>query len=164
MMLVWGVILDRIGTKLGLGRSRSAWWSRAPAMGTARLRAIRRWASASARVPARASARRRNFPASIKTVAEWFPKSERALATGIFNSGTNIGAIVAPIVVPLARYGWGWQMAFIRTGALGFLWLVVWWPLYRRAVETSARHRGRARLHPRRRRRADHREGAAGAT
>ena len=67
-----------------------------------------------------------NFPASIKTVAEWFPKRERALATGIFNSGTNVGALVTPIVVPWIALQWGWQWAFIATGLLGFVWVVFW--------------------------------------
>jgi ACS family hexuronate transporter-like MFS transporter len=71
-----------------------------------------------------------NFPASIKVVAEWFPKRERAFATGIFNSGTNIGAVVAPLVVPYITYTWGWYWAFIATGALGFLWLGAWWFSY----------------------------------
>jgi ACS family hexuronate transporter-like MFS transporter len=67
-----------------------------------------------------------NFPASIKTVAEWFPKKERALATGIFNSGTNVGAIVTPLVVPWVAATWGWRWAFIATGLTGFFW-IVWW-------------------------------------
>ncbi len=71
-----------------------------------------------------------NFPASIKVVAEWFPKRERAFATGIFNSGTNIGAVVAPLVVPYITYTWGWYWAFIATGALGFFWLAAWWLSY----------------------------------
>jgi MFS transporter, ACS family, hexuronate transporter len=71
-----------------------------------------------------------NFPASIKTVAEWFPRKERALATGIFNSGTNIGALVTPIVVPILVAWWGWQEAFIATGLLGFLWVIWWWVSY----------------------------------
>jgi ACS family hexuronate transporter-like MFS transporter len=71
-----------------------------------------------------------NFPASIKTVAEWFPKSERAFATGIFNSGTNIGAIVAPVAVPILAATWGWRSAFILTGAIGFVWLAAWWIFY----------------------------------
>lgn len=71
-----------------------------------------------------------NFPASIKTVAEWFPKKERALATGIFNSGTNVGAVITPLVVPWITLHWGWQWAFIATGAIGFLWLLFWLPLY----------------------------------
>ncbi len=72
-----------------------------------------------------------NFPAAIKTVAEWFPKKERALATGIFNSGTNVGAIITPLVVPWIALHWGWQWAFIVTGAIGFVWLFFWMPLYR---------------------------------
>lgn len=76
-----------------------------------------------------------NFPASIKTVAEWFPKQERALATGIFNSGSNIGAILAPILVPWITLAYGWQWAFILTGACGFVWLVFWLLLYYRPEE-----------------------------
>jgi MFS transporter, ACS family, hexuronate transporter len=72
-----------------------------------------------------------NFPACIKAIAEWFPRKERALATGIFNSGTNIGALVTPLVVPWVTRTYGWQAAFIATGALGFLWLIAWWFLYR---------------------------------
>lgn len=72
-----------------------------------------------------------NFPASIKTVAEWFPKKERALATGIFNSGTNIGALVTPLAVPWITLHWGWKWAFIVTGLLGFLWVIWWWMMYR---------------------------------
>jgi ACS family hexuronate transporter-like MFS transporter len=73
-----------------------------------------------------------NFPASIKTVSEWFPKKERALATGIFNSGTNIGALATPLLVPIIVVKWGWYEAFIITGALGFLWLIFWWIIYKR--------------------------------
>jgi ACS family hexuronate transporter-like MFS transporter len=72
-----------------------------------------------------------NFPASIKTVAEWFPKKERALATGIFNSGTNVGALVTPLVVPWVTLQWGWQWAFILTGLTGFLWIIAWLKMYR---------------------------------
>ena len=72
-----------------------------------------------------------NFPAAIKATAEWFPKRERALATGIFNSGTNVGALATPLVVPWITLTWGWYWAFVATGLLGFLWLAAWWPLYR---------------------------------
>jgi ACS family hexuronate transporter-like MFS transporter len=72
-----------------------------------------------------------NFPASIKTVAEWFPKKERALATGIFNSGTNVGALVTPLAVPWITLHWGWQWAFVATGLTGFLWVAWWFAAYR---------------------------------
>jgi ACS family hexuronate transporter-like MFS transporter len=71
------------------------------------------------------------FPASIKTVAEWFPRRERALATGIFNAGTNVGALVTPLVVPWIALHWGWPWAFVLTGASGFLWVALWWWSYR---------------------------------
>lgn len=72
-----------------------------------------------------------NFPASIKAVAEWFPRPERALATGIFNSGTNVGALVTPLVVPWIASHWGWAWAFLLTGLLGFVWLALWLAVYR---------------------------------
>jgi ACS family hexuronate transporter-like MFS transporter len=71
-----------------------------------------------------------NFPAAIKTIAEWFPKKERALATGIFNSGSNVGAIVAPLTVPAIALAWGWEWAFIITGTIGLLWLLFWYFVY----------------------------------
>jgi ACS family hexuronate transporter-like MFS transporter len=77
-----------------------------------------------------------NFPAAIKSVAEWFPKRERALATGIFNSGTNVGAVVTPLIVPWITITYGWYWAFVITGALGFLWLIAWWTMY----DTPERH------------------------
>src|SRR5262245_20176159 len=72
-----------------------------------------------------------SFPASIKTVAEWFPKRERALATGIFNSGTNVGALLTPLIVPWIVQTWGWQWAFVATGVLGFFWVAWWLAVYR---------------------------------
>ena len=71
-----------------------------------------------------------NFPASLKTVAEWFPARERAFATGLFNAGSNVGAILAPIVVPWIALTWGWREAFVAVGAVGFLWLIVWLLVY----------------------------------
>ena len=76
-----------------------------------------------------------NFPAAIKTVAEWFPRKERALATGIFNSGTNIGAVVAPILVPWVLGVYGWQMAFLLTGLVGFIWVIFWWWNYENPLQ-----------------------------
>jgi len=72
-----------------------------------------------------------NFPASIKAVSEWFPAKERALATGIFNAGSNVGAVVAPILVPLVLMFWGWQAAFLVTGGIGFVWVIVWLIVYK---------------------------------
>src|SRR3954471_15390301 len=125
MMLVWGGILDRIGTKVGLGIAVT-WWSIA-AMGTALANSAMGFGFARFLLGVGEAA---NFPASIKTVAEWFPKSERALATGIFNAGTNIGAIVAPIAVPIIAARWGWRPAFVLTGAIGFVCLIVWLTIY----------------------------------
>jgi ACS family hexuronate transporter-like MFS transporter len=76
-----------------------------------------------------------NFPAAIKTVAEWFPKKERALATGIFNAGSNVGAVLAPLVVPWLALNWGWQSAFMVTGLVGLVWVLFWWPVYRKPAE-----------------------------
>jgi ACS family hexuronate transporter-like MFS transporter len=72
-----------------------------------------------------------NFPAAIKTVAEWFPRRERAFATGVFNAGSNVGAIVAPLVVPWLTLRWSWRAAFAATGLIGLVWVLFWWPLYR---------------------------------
>jgi ACS family hexuronate transporter-like MFS transporter len=76
-----------------------------------------------------------NFPASIKTVAEWFPKKERALATGIFNAGTNVGALATPLLVPVIVLAWGWPEAFVFTGIIGFIWLAFWLLIYKRPEE-----------------------------
>src|SRR5882672_781269 len=71
-----------------------------------------------------------NFPAAIKATAEYFPKKERSLATGVFNSGANVGAILAPLTVPWIRVNWGWEACFIIIGAIGFLWLILWFIYY----------------------------------
>jgi ACS family hexuronate transporter-like MFS transporter len=133
MMLGWGRILDKIGTKVGFAIA-VVWWSLA-GMGTALARSAMSFGLFRFLLGVGEAA---NFPASIKTVAEWFPKSERAFATGIFNSGTNIGAVIAPIMVPLIAAKWGWQAAFIGTGALGFLWLIAWWLFYH-GIDTHPR-------------------------
>lgn len=76
-----------------------------------------------------------NFPAAIKTVAEWFPRRERAFATGIFNAGSNVGAIIAPLVVPWLTLHFSWRASFAITGLFGLLWVFFWWPLYRKPAE-----------------------------
>jgi ACS family hexuronate transporter-like MFS transporter len=109
-------------------------WS-AAAIGTAFARTAAGFSLARAALGVSESA---IFPGSIKTIAEWFPQEERALATGIFNAGTNMGAIVTPLLVPWIALKWGWQWAFVGTGALGFLWLLLWIPLYRSPQVTTS--------------------------
>src|ERR1041385_2784687 len=126
-LLVAGRLIDRFGTRIGYATSLTIW-------------SLAAMAHALAHTPfgfgvARAAlgvGEAGNFPAAIKTVAEWFPKKERALATGIFNAGSNVGAIVAPLTVPWIALHLGWQWAFILTGAIGLLWLAFWLPLYAR--------------------------------
>ncbi len=120
-----GRVIDALGTKWGFSIAL-AFWS-AAAMAHAGVRSVAGFAAARFALGLGEAG---SFPASIKTVAEWFPKRERALATGLFNSGTNVGAIVVPLLVPALTLTFGWQAAFIVTGALGLLWLVLWIPLY----------------------------------
>ncbi len=129
-LLVVGGLMDRFGTRKGFSFA-IIFWSVA-AMGHALARSAFGFGLARFALGLGEAG---NFPAAIKTVAEWFPKRERALATGIFNSGSNVGAIVAPLVVPLIAVNYGWQWAFILTGALGFIWLAFWLVAYRRPEE-----------------------------
>lgn len=124
-LLIFGRIIDKIGTKAGYTVSIIAW--SLAAIGHAWSKSTLGFATARAALGLGESG---NFPAAIKTVAEWFPKKERAFATGLFNSGANIGAVVAPILVPWILGAWGWQQAFILTGLIGFIWLFFWWTLY----------------------------------
>jgi ACS family hexuronate transporter-like MFS transporter len=121
-----GDILDRLGTRRGYAIGLSAW----SLAGMLHAFAGSVFGFAAARA-ALGFAEAANFPAAVKTVAEWFPRRERAFATGIFNSGANIGAILAPLIVPIIAVKWGWQWAFIVTGGLGFLWLGFWLTTYR---------------------------------
>lgn len=120
-LLLFGRFIDQIGTKRGYFIAVAAWSAAAMghawAAGTAGFAAMRAFLGLS---------EAGNFPAAIKTVAEWFPKRERALATGVFNSGTSVGPVLAPIVVPWLLGVYGWQMAFALTGAVGFIWLIFW--------------------------------------
>ena len=125
-LLCIGAIIDRLGTRVGYAIAISVWSLAAMSHSLA--------ASVVGFMLARfvlGLGEAGNFPAAIKTVAEWFPRRERALATGIFNSGSNVGAIVAPLMVPIVAVTWGWQAAFLFTGALSALWLAVWWMTYR---------------------------------
>jgi MFS transporter, ACS family, hexuronate transporter len=131
-LLFIGKLIDRIGTRKGFSLA-VLFWS-ISAMAHAGARTVLQFAVARFSLGVGEAG---SFPASIKAVAEWFPKKERALATGIFNSGTNVGAIVTPLVVPWLTLRFGWQMAFIATGALGMLWIVAWLAVYRRPEESS---------------------------
>ena len=129
-MLLMGRLIDRFGTRIGYAIAM-AFWSLASmahaAAGSFATFAVARSALGFGEAGV--------FPASIKSVAEWFPKKERALATGIFNAGTNAGAIVTPLVVPWIAVHWGWRSAFLLTGVLGFVWLIFWLLLYRKPEE-----------------------------
>jgi len=147
--LVSGYIIDKIGTKIGLAISLVVW-------SVAGILSAFVGKSVFGQIFARAifgAGESGNFPSSIKTVAEWFPKKERALATGIFNSGSNIGAMICALLVPLILSAWnpfegnqlflgvfhGWQMTFIITGLIGFLWLYFWNKLYGNPKEMLAK-------------------------
>lgn len=121
-----GRLLDRIGTRVGFAASVAVW--SIAAMSHALVTSTAGFGAARLALGLGESG---NFPASIKAVTQWFPLRERAFATGIFNAGSNIGALVTPIIVPIIALTWGWRMAFVITGALGFLWLALWLAVYR---------------------------------
>ncbi|HWO30685.1 MAG TPA: MFS transporter, partial [Candidatus Acidoferrum sp.] len=125
-MIFVGRLIDRFGTRMGYAMAM-VFWSLA-SMGHAIAFSLPSFVAARA---ALGFGEAGVFPASIKCVAEWFPRKERALATGIFNAGTNIGAIVTPLIVPWIAVHLGWRWAFLLTGALGFAWLILWLWLYR---------------------------------
>jgi len=131
-MLLVGRLIDKLGTRLGYALAM-IFWSLA-SMGTALANSLSSFALSRYALGFGESA---VFPASIKAVAEWFPKKERALATGIFNAGTNVGAIITPLIVPWIVVHWGWRAAFIGIGALGFVWLAFWLLVYRKPGEHS---------------------------
>jgi len=148
-----GYVLDRIGERVGLGLAVGLWSLAAMSHGLigrltvdnplyhSRLVLAMGGMSVAAFSLARfvlGLAESANFPASIRTVAEWFPRSQRALATGVFNAGSNVGPIVTPLVVPWITLRWGWPAAFYATGSLGLLWITAWIILYRRPEQ----HRG----------------------
>ncbi len=125
-----GRMMDRFGVKLGFTGAIVTW--SVAAIGHAFARTAAGFSAARFALGIGESA---NFPGSIKTVAEWFPPRERAFATGIFNAGTNVGAIITPLVVPWITLKYGWRAAFIITGSLGFIWLMFWQLLYRSPAE-----------------------------
>jgi MFS transporter, ACS family, aldohexuronate transporter len=129
-MISMGRLIDRLGTRLGY-TVVMVFWSVA-SMGHALANSL------SGFIVARSAlgfGEAGVFPASLKGIAEWFPKKERALATGIFNAGTSVGAIITPLVVPWITLRFGWRWAFVFTGALGFAWLGLWLAFYRKPQE-----------------------------
>lgn len=124
-LLGFGWFIDRFGTKLGYAISIGAW--SLAAMGHALVGSFHGFITARICLGLGEGG---NFPSAIKAVALWFPKRERALATSIFNSGSNVGAIIAPAVIPWMAFTWGWRSAFVGAGIAGFLWLFFWGPLY----------------------------------
>lgn len=123
--LAMGRFIDRVGTKIGYAVSLVVWSLASIGHGFVK--------STVGFIVARMSlglSEAGNFPAAIKSVAEWFPKKERALATGIFNSGATVGAILAPVLVPFILGHYGWQQTFVWIGALGLLWIILWWKFY----------------------------------
>lgn len=128
--IVWGRVMDRIGARWGFGVAFLIWqighlmtaWA-GSLNGFIMSRLVLGVGEGGA------------FPGGIKAMADWFPKKERAFATGLFNAGTNIGAIITPLVIPFIALTWGWRACFIVTGAVGVLWLPVWLLVYRRPRE-----------------------------
>jgi ACS family hexuronate transporter-like MFS transporter len=131
-LLGMGRFLDRIGVRKGFTIAIVAW--SAAAMAHAFARTVAGFAAARALLGLGEAG---NFPGALKAVSSWFPAKERALAVGLFNAGSNAGAIVAPLLVPWIALNWGWQAAFLATGAIGFVWLVFWLAFYREPDEQS---------------------------
>jgi len=122
---LFGRFIDKFGTRIGYAVALVIWSF--AAMAHAAARSVVGFGAARFALGLGESG---NFPTAIKTVAEWFPRRERALATGIFNAGSNVGAVIAPAVVPWLMVKFGWPAAFIATGAIGFTWLIFWFALY----------------------------------
>jgi len=124
-LLLFGRFIDRFGTRVGYSVAILVW--SVAAMAHAAVRTAFGFGAARFALGLGEAG---NFPSAIKAVAEWFPKKERALATGIFNAGCNVGAVVAPAVVPWITVKFGWPAAFLSTGSIGFVWVVFWILLY----------------------------------
>jgi ACS family hexuronate transporter-like MFS transporter len=129
-LLAAGRFVDKVGTRIGYMVIMAVW--SLSAMGHALANTVLEFGIARFSLGLGESG---NFPAAIKTVAEWFPQSERSLATGIFNSGANVGAILAPLIVPWVTLRYGWHAAFLATGAFSALWIVYWFGKYRKPTE-----------------------------
>ena len=132
-LLMAGRFVDRIGTRIGYMVIMALW--SLSAMGHALANTVLQFGIARACLGIGESG---NFPAAIKTTAEWFPQSERSLATGIFNSGANVGAILAPLIVPWVTIHYGWHAAFLVTGLFSASWIVLWFFKYHKPTEHPA--------------------------
>jgi len=126
-LLLFGFLVDRLGSKVGYALSIAAW--SLAAMGHALVGGVGGFLRARVALGLSEGG---NFPSAIKAVALWFPRRERALATALFNAGANVGAVVAPAVVPWIALTWDWRAAFFAAGCVGLLWLALWLPLYDR--------------------------------
>jgi ACS family hexuronate transporter-like MFS transporter len=124
-LLFFGWFVDRYGTKIGYAVSITAW--SIAAVGHALVGSVGGFFTARVALGLSEGG---NFPSAIKAVALWFPKRERALANSIFNAGTNVGAIIAPMMIPVIAINFGWRWTFILAGLAGFLWLFFWFPMY----------------------------------
>jgi ACS family hexuronate transporter-like MFS transporter len=129
-LLAAGRFVDKVGTRIGYMVIMAVW--SLSAMGHALANSVLEFSIARFSLGLGESG---NFPAAIKTVAEWFPQSERSLATGIFNSGTNLGAILAPLIVPWVTIRYGWHAAFLATGVFSALWILLWYNKYRKPAD-----------------------------
>ena len=145
-LLGFGWFIDRFGTKIGYAASIFAW--SAAAAGHALVGSISGFYYARIALGLGEGG---NFPAAIKTTAQWFPRAERAFANALFNSGSNIGALIAPAVIPIMAVTYGWRSTFVAAGVLGIVWILFWIPLYKKAPQLaekklplSARSHGRA--------------------
>ncbi|HEY1142122.1 MAG TPA: MFS transporter, partial [Lysobacter sp.] len=125
-LLCTGAIIDRFGTRIGYAIAISVW--SVAAMAHSLAGSVVGFAAARFALGLGEAG---NFPAAIKTVAEWFPRRERALAVGVFNAGSIVGAVLAPLLVPVIAATWGWQAAFLFTGVLSATWLAAWLLTYR---------------------------------
>ena len=131
-LLGFGWFIDRFGTKIGYAASIFAW--SAAAAGHALVGSISGFYYARIALGVGEGG---NFPAAIKTTAQWFPRAERAFANALFNSGSNIGALIAPAVIPIMAVTYGWRSTFVAAGVLGIIWILFWIPLYKKAPQLA---------------------------
>ena len=131
--LLFGAFVDKVGARVGYAVAFVIW--QAAHIAHAGARGLSEWFAVRVALGMGESG---NFPAGIKAVTDWFPKKERAFAVGVFNAGSNIGAIVTPLIVPVIIQFFDWRMAFVISGVIGLLWVVAWLAIYRRPNEEKS--------------------------